>query len=416
MLNSSSGYIPRKLEAILLKYLPSPEIVAVVGPRQGGKTTLLHHIYKTLKDKAIFLTFEDKKVLDIFVHHPDEFAGLYLKPYQFVFIDEFQYARQGGKILKYLIDTQPRKIFISGSSSVDLTVQTVKYLVGRIFVFSLFPLDFEEFLSYRDPNLLPLYREHKIGLPPANLKSPLLSEISLEKLRQYFQEYALFGGYPRVVTSSTPEEKKVVLKNIYNTYFLREVKDILGLVDDYKLSQMLKALALQIGNLIEYQGITNISELSFPTVKGYLNFLGKTFICTLVKPYFRNKRTELVKSPKVYFFDTGLRNYVVDDFRKLEDRPDGGALLENAFAMELIKQEIPFHYWRSKKQAEVDFILDLPGNQKLALEVKESSRPSDWQAKSVLEFKKHHSEVPLFFGVLSGQTDPQGKIVPLVLL
>ena len=343
-------------------------------------------------------TFEDKKALDLFISDIDEFIELYIKPYKYVFIDEFHYAKQGGSKLKYIFDTSKAKLFISGSSSIDLTVQAVEYLVGRIFVFSLFPLDFEEFLSFRSPILLKFYQKNKIKLNNHSKNElALLSKTTAEQLKKYFQEYVIFGGYPRVVLSESQEEKKQVLKNIYNTYFLREVKDILGLVDDYKLSQMVKALALQIGGLIEYQEIANVSGLSYQTVKGYLNFLNKTFIAFFVKPYFSNKRTEIVKNPRVYFFDTGLRNYIANDFRMLDSRTDDGCLLENGLAMQLVKQDIDFNFWRTKQQFEIDFIVSLSGSQKIAIEVKKDAKLSNINTRATKEFSVKYPNIPIFF-------------------
>ena len=410
-------YITRKIEQTILQYLGSPEIIAVVGPRQSGKTTLLRHIFDTLGRKAVFLTFEDNKVLNMFVRETDLFIEQYVKPYQYVFIDEFNYAKKGGKILKYIIDTVGRKIFISGSSSVDLSVQAVKYLVGRIFVFSLFQFDFEEYLSFRDRDLYAAYGRHRLDLEHIKENAPVpLPDEMMEKFRLYYGEYAVYGGYPRVVISKTTEEKKVVLKNIYNTYFLREVKDILGLVDDYKLAQLIKALALQIGGLIEYGEISRVSELSFQTVKSYINFLQKTFVCSFVKPYFTNKRTEIVKNPKPYFFDAGLRNYIVDDFRDIDRRPDGGHLLENAVAMELIKREKTFRFWRNKQKAEVDFVVDLHEGKKIALEVKQRLGSADLRSRSALDFMRSYPDIYLLFCSYLGKPDVNNSTAFIGLL
>lgn len=399
-------YITRKLEDTILRFLKTPEIIAIVGPRQSGKTTLLEMIFESLKKEAVFLTFENKKLLDLFVHNTDEFIELYIKPYRYVFLDEFQYVKKGGKILKYIVDTQKSKIFISGSSSIELTVQAVKYLTGRIFVFSLFPLDFDEYLRFKEPNLFNLYAKSKIPLSDYGLKPfPVLSENIIEQIKLHYQNYVVYGGYPRVALAGDNNEKKTVLQNIYNTYFLREVKDILGLVDDYKLTQMIKALALQIGNLIQYREISDVSELSFQTVKSYLNFLQKTFIAILVKPYFKNKRTEIVKNPKIYFFDTGLRNFIVDDFRGLADRPDAGFLLENAAAMQLTKQEIAFKFWRTKQKSEIDFVLALSNNRQVALEIKKTVRDVDINSKSVRDFSAKNKDIPLFFGSYDSRKD-----------
>lgn len=392
-------YISRKLEKKILKYLKTPEIIAVVGPRQSGKTTLMKHIFNGLK-KAVFLTFDDKKILNLFSQSPDEFIELYIAPYEYVFLDEFHFAKAGGKILKYIIDTTDnKKIIISGSSSADLTIQAIKYLVGRVFVFNLWPFDFDEFLKFKNPNLFALFSQKKKSLfqYAKNISSVNFGSEVITELKKYYQEYAIFGGYPRVVLTSDREEKITVLKNIYNTYFLREVKDILGLADDYRLTQMIKALALQIGNLVDYEEIRRISNLSFPTMKKYLNFLEKTYISLFVKPYFKNKRTEIVKNPKTYFFDNGLRNFIVEDFRKIQDRTDGGALLENGVAMQLIKQDLNFKFWRNKQKSEIDFVVFASDNKKIALEIKTNFKKSDSQTKSASHFQSEHSEIALRF-------------------
>ena len=140
-------YIRRQLEEKINKYLHTREIVAVIGPRQSGKTTLLKHIYNNLKN-AIFLDFEDRDILELFNEDIKSFIELYVKKYDYTFIDEFQYAKAGGEKLKYIYDNYKTKIIISGSSASELTIQSVKYLVGRIFIFNLYPCSFEEFLNY----------------------------------------------------------------------------------------------------------------------------------------------------------------------------------------------------------------------------------------------------------------------------
>ncbi|MFH1617107.1 MAG: ATP-binding protein [Candidatus Margulisiibacteriota bacterium] len=410
-------YVRRKIESTILNYLGKPEIIAIVGPRQCGKTTLLQHIYGNLQKRSVFLTFEDKKVLDLFEFDIDSFISTYIKPNECVFIDEFQYAQKGGKLLKYVYDTNQgkTKIFLSGSSSIDLTVQAVKYLVGRIFIFSLFPFDFEEYLDFKDKRSAEYYHLNKINLAASSFTAPAYPlNPGMDKL---FAEYSIYGGYPRVVLSETREEKQEVLKNIYNTYFLREIKDILGLIDDYKLAKMIKGLALQIGNLIDYSELGRLSDLTYPTVKKYLNFLEKTFICVFPRPYFKNKRTEIVKNPKVYFLDPGLRNYIVNDFRPLDGREDGGALLENAAAMQIIKSERSFNFWRSKQKEEVDFVLEKAEGKRIALEVKSSLSPADLSSRSSKEFRSSYPDIPLIYLYLQKKQEISGfPAFPIFLL
>lgn len=395
-------YIKRKLENTIYKYISPPEIIAIIGARQSGKTTLLKELYAKVKKEAVFLSFEDKKVLNLFEENIDDFINLYTKEKKYLFIDEFQYAKHGGKNLKYIYDLHYIKIFISGSSAIDLTVNALKFLVGRIFVFTLHPFDFEEFLSSKNESIRGLYSEVKIDLKNlANNKLP--SQAILDEINKLYEEYIIFGGYPRVVLAKNIEEKKNVLANIYNTYFLREVKDILGLIDDYKLSNLIKALALQSGNLIAYSELSNTTELSYFTLKKYMNFLEKTFICSLLRPFHTNKRLEIVKNPKVYFLDTGLLNYIIDDFRKISDRPNPGQIIENAVFQKLSNREYKINYWRTKAKDEIDFILSLGDGKTLALEIKNNYNKIA-PGKAIRLFKEKY-KTEIAFGYYKGYAD-----------
>ncbi len=349
-------YVPRFLEPRLRKFMGRKEILAVVGPRQSGKTTLLKHLFQDLK-QAVFLDFEDQETLQIFTEDIKLFVELYLKKYDYVFIDEFQYAKNGGKNLKFIYDHHPTKIIISGSSVSGLSIQSLQFLVGRVLVFSLYPFSFEEFLSYKRPELYSVYIK--------NTLTPALTEM----LTFLFQEFCLFGGYPAVVLASDSEEKEILLKNIYNTYRLKEIKEILNIPEDYKLIRLIQALALQIGNMLTYNELSVLTGFSHRDILKYIYLLEKTSIVSRSYTYHTNKRTELVKTPKIFFLDNGFRNIVLKNFQPLKERPDKGSLYENFVASELIKQEIEIKYWRTKAKAEVDFIIESNGKI-IPLEVK----------------------------------------------
>src|SRR3989344_1318234 len=335
-------YIKRKLEEEIKKYLKTKEIIAVIGPRQCGKTTMLLTILKNY-DKVSIASFDNIKQLKLFEDDIDSFIGLYVEWYNYLFIDEVQYAKDSGKKLKYIYDTQKIKIFISGSSAAELSIKSLKYLVGRIFVFKLFPFSFNEFLMAKDNRLWGIYNQGKYGLQ-------ILSQINA-----YLHEYMIYGGFPRVVLASSIKEKKKVLENIYNTYLLREIKEIMQLGDNDKLITLLKSLSLQIGNLINYNELSQLTGLSFKELKKYLIILDQTYVCSRVSSFHTNKRTELVKVPKIYFFDSGFRNTCIDNFNA--ERTDKGAMYENVIFTELIIEGITPKYWRSKSGAEVDFII-----------------------------------------------------------
>lgn len=387
-------YIKRKLEATILRYLDSPEIIAVVGARQAGKTSMISRLMKKL-DRAVSVSFDDREILTLFEKTPNDFIAAYVKGNKYLFIDEFQYAKEGGKILKYIFDKHKIKIILSGSSAVDLTIRATKYLVGRIIVFNLYPFDFEEFLRAKDESNLKIYLKYQKKAALTRKTSLKMPEIIHRKLGQLYEEYLRFGGYPRVVLENSLEAKKELLKNIYNTYFLREVKDTLGLIDDYKLSNLIKGLALQIGNLVEYAELSRLSGYSFLALKKYLNFLEKTYVCRFIRPFFKNKRTEIVKNPKVYFIDSGLRNCVIDDFRKQGVRIDSGGLLENGLAEQFIKKDLSFNFWRDKKKNELDFVVSLGEGRIVAIESKNYLKSKEINSAKV--FKKNYPEIEVYF-------------------
>lgn len=350
-------YIQRDLESTLQKYVQQKEIIAVIGPRQSGKSTLLLHLLEKLPDTHI-ISFDDLEVLNLFEHDTKAFIELHIKKYQYVLIDEVQYSKNSGKILKYIYDTGSTKLFLSGSSATEFSLQSLRFLVGRIFVFYLYPLSFSEFIRYKNNGLFAL-------LEQSHFKTP-----TVEQLNTLLDEFVRYGGYPRVVLAGDAEEKKIVLKNIYNTYFLREIKEILQVSEDYKLSLLLKALSLQTGNMLNYTELCQLSGFSYSELRQHLNILEKTFICSLLRPFHTNKRTELVKNPKVYFFDTGFLNVVIPNFSP--DRTDQGALYENFVYTELLKKGFIPKYWRTKAKAEVDFIIE-QNNLPIPIEVKSNS-------------------------------------------
>ncbi|HLC99480.1 MAG TPA: ATP-binding protein [Patescibacteria group bacterium] len=379
-------YYHRELEEKIAPFLKRREVLAILGPRQSGKTTFLEHLQSVSQragKKVKFITFEKKSDLDLFSNSIDDFKSL-IETYDSVIIDEFQYAKDGGKALKYLYDTTKVKFIVSGSSSLELTFQTGKYMVGRMFDFTLAPFSFREFLSAKDNELHRVLERKKFGdlmiFDPRKSFGPEVNR----RFTAFLEEYALFGGYPAVVLSKTVEEKKKTLENITEKYILRDIKDLLRLATDDELWRLEKFLAGQIGNMVRYEELSLSSGLSYTNVKKHLNILEKTYILSLVRPYFTNPRTELVKNPKIYFEDLGLRNASINDFRPLIERNDTGAVMEN-YAFQLLKKLYGEHikYWRTKSKAEVDFVVEQEG-QVYPIEVKYSSKRAI--GKSVYSF------------------------------
>lgn len=342
-------YIERELEKEILKYVKTREIIAVVGARQSGKTTLVNEILNKIEKNKVIkrINFDDQKTLKLFENDIDSFVELYVKNVDILFIDEVHYSKDSGKKLKYIYDNFKIKIFISGSSSAEMSIHSLKYLVGRIFTFNLYPFSFKEFLRFKNEKLINIYE-----------KGEYKKEIT-DELNKYLKEFIIYGGYPRVVISKDKIEKEKILENIFNIYLLKEIREILELSEDYHLIDLLKALSLQIGNVINYNEISQITGYSLYELKKYMNILEKTYVIKLIRPFFTNKRTEIVKNPKVYFIDTGFRNVAIDNFG--EERSDIGSLFENFIFSELIKKNKNVKFWNTKSNAEVDFILEENG-------------------------------------------------------
>jgi predicted AAA+ superfamily ATPase len=333
------------LEEKIERYLKTPEIIAIFGPRQVGKTTLLKEFYRRVSN-PVFLSFEDIELKVLFEEDIKSFIALYIEPYDHIFIDEFQYAKEGGKQLKYIYDSTDKKIFISGSSAIELSINAIKYLAGRIFVFHLYSFSFGEYLRAKDQPLYQLYRKADGSIHPT----------LVQKIMPYMLEYLSFGGYPRIVSAQSEEEKREVLKNLLNIYLLRDIKDAAGIVDETRMYKLLKALSLQIGNVVVYNELSTLTGLNAQQLKNYLSILEKVFLIKTVSPFFSNKRLEIVKNPKIFFLDLGLRNIIINNFSPLLDRVDQGELLENFVFRELIEHDLK--YYRTKNGAEVNFVID----------------------------------------------------------
>lgn len=372
------NYIERELMAKISPFLFRKEAISIIGPRQAGKTTLVKCLadqFENQGQRVEFITFEKRSDLELFQNSIEDFKGIATQ-FNCVVIDEFQYAKDGGQKLKYLFDTTDVKFIVTGSSSLEIKSQTGKYMVGRIFDFELLPFSFREYLSVEDSELLELLNQ-RIGLFDVfnfDIKSGFGDEIN-KRIAERLEKYVVYGGYPAVATARTVVEKEKILESIADNYLLKEIKGLLNLKTEEELVILQKFLATQIGGLINYRELSDVSRLSNKELLNHLNILEKTYITKLIRPFFSNRRTELVKNPKSFFVDLGMRNYLLRDFRSLEARNDAGAVMEN-YALNALQKKYPnqnFKYWRTKSKAEVDFVFER-GSDIIPIEVKYSSR------------------------------------------
>jgi len=364
--------IPRDLLGEMEKWLDRREAFAIKGPRQSGKTTLLKILAKKLegKGKITYLNFEDPDVLEAFERNPKAYIQSFLagRERHFFLMDEYHYVREAGRKLKLLYDTfEQAKFVVTGSSSLELGGGRGKFLVGRAFFFELLPFSFHEFLMARDERLARLqFQKNEI------LKKFLKGdEVELEEEEPFckefeplLHEYMRYGGYPAVVLSKEEETKRMVLKGIYDTYVSRDVIEFLRFADAFKYRDCVRALSASLGGILNYHELASTVGSYFREVKRIVSILSETYIITLLRPFYRNPRTELRKAPKVYFFDPGLRNYIINNFSPLDFRPDRGQLAENFVLLELMRMvgRDNIHYWRTIAKAEVDFVLRLDGD------------------------------------------------------
>lgn len=378
----------RNLLDELKKWLGRKEIYAIKGPRQSGKTTLLKILEdylvrekKVNPESIVFLTLEDREVLDKFSRDPKEYVRSFIPASRqnerfYFLIDEFQYLPDGGRTLKLLYDLfENIKFIITGSSSLELTGKTGKFLVGRMFSFYLYQLSFREFIRIKSRQLDNIYQERSRLVKEFIVEGEgfgVQEDIFSGDFKRYFEEYTLFGGFPEVVKTQDIETKRVILKNIYDTYVSRDIIELLKITDIAKFRTIIGLLANQVGNLINYNNLATDSQSYFGQIKRYLSILEETFIISLLRPFFTNKATELKKNPKVYFIDSGFRNYILHNFNDLALRPDGGKIVENAVFTQLkIKELDSLKYWRTLAKAEVDFIIDV-SKELVPIEVKYS--------------------------------------------
>ncbi|MDA2921975.1 ATP-binding protein [Patescibacteria group bacterium AH-259-L07] len=364
----------RKIYPFLKKEAKNNNIVVITGSRQAGKTTLLKMLendFKKQKKSTLFLDLDLVENLEHFENLENflnylKLNGLDPSGRHYIFIDEFQHSPNPTKILKNLSDHYPKlKLYISGSSSLAMSSRLKESVTGRKSTYNLHPLNFEEFLLFKKENQLLKYIKNwnpGINLPPQENK----------KMWHLLEEFLIFGGYPKIVLQKTKNEKIKELKEIFDSYIKKDIKEFLKIKNIISYNKLIEILALATGNLVNIHKISPQLSLERKLLENYLFLLEETFIIQMVRPFFKNKKKEIVKMPKVYFEDLGLRNLALKNFNPLKLRFDKGAILENYILGEINKANLilfDIKFWRRKMGAEVDFIFQ-KNNNRIPIEVK----------------------------------------------
>ncbi len=327
--------IPRILQNAISKRIGENKVLLLYGTRRVGKTRLIQAIYEANKRKSLFLNGEDFDVQEILAKRTTANYKRLLGTKQLLFIDEAQAIKDIGKILKLLIDSFPKlTIIATGSSSFDLMNKSGEPLTGRGYQYTMYPIAFQEIIKYK--NTLSAFQE--------------------------LDERLVYGSYPEVITIADIEEKQTYLKTIVQQYLLKDIFIYETVKNANKIFDLLKLLAYQVGNEVSLDELGKTLGISKNTVERYLDLLTKVFVIFRLGGYSSNLRKEVVKSSKWYFFDNGIRNAIISDFRDIALRPDKGQLWENYCIYERIKKQhyaskhCEYYFWRTYDQQEVDLI------------------------------------------------------------
>ncbi len=392
--------IKRTLLEPVQSHLEQKEISLIIGPRQAGKTTLMRLLKENLDrkgERTLFLSLDLEADRQFFSSQQSLLSKIELelgRDKGFVFIDEIQRRQDAGIFLKGLYDMNlPYKLVVSGSGSIELKEKVHESLIGRKRLFEISTLTFEEFahfrLDYKYENELPTF----FALHPA-------------KGKELLDEYLNFGGYPRVVLAPTFDEKQAVISDIYQSYLEKDIALLLNLQKTESLTNLVKILASQVGNLVNVSELSATLGLSMNTVKNYLWYLEKTFIIRKVFPYFKNIRKELTKMSTIYFVDLGLKNYAVGQFGTAVKVLPQGFLFENFIYNNLLEKItntiLAIHFWRTKDKAEVDFVLN-SSEKVVPIEVKYQSLKKSETSRSFKSFLTNYKSQKAYIVHLGSQ-------------
>ncbi|MBU1088262.1 ATP-binding protein [Patescibacteria group bacterium] len=387
-------FIPRHIYTKLKNHLSEPEISLILGPRQSGKTTIMKKLQKELQQQnksTLFLNLdinEDKQFFQTQHTLIDYIKSKISNKPAVIFIDEIHRLTNAGLFLKGLYDLKTKyKFIISGSGSLELKANIIEPMTGRKKIFYCLPISFTEFITY------------KLNTTEKKAKT-LLDQNPLQTSR-LVNEYINYGGYPRVISTQTHQNKINILTEIFKSYIEKDILLLLNIQRDQAFRNLIKLLATQTGNLINYNELSSTLGLNLKTLKKYLYLLEKTFIISLTPPFFQNARKELTKSPKVYFLDLGLLHLAQGILPSLQNQITGNTF-ENACFLRLKELNLfhQIHFWRTKSGAEIDFIIhSSKTGQPIPIEIKLNPK-KNILGKSLINFiKKYQSKQSFIYSL-----------------
>lgn len=330
--------IERQLRQSLLQQWDSGKVLIVLGPRQAGKTTLIESICKE-KGEYLFLNGDDPEIRTVLENAGEKKLIRIIGKHDTIFIDEAQRIKDIGIISKIVHDRLKKKrLVISGSSSLELSNEMNEPLTGRKWEHLLFPISWNE----------------------------LVGHAGYIHARAQLDTRLIYGMYPEVIIQE--DNAQNVLKSLTGSYLYKDLLRHEGIRKPELLEKLLIALALQIGSEVNFNELANLLRVDRATVEKYIDLLEKTFVIFKLRPLSRNLRNELSSGRKIYFYDNGIRNALIGDFKSPELRNDMGLLWENFVICE--RQKLNHYrnwhghswFWRTYQQQEIDLIEEIDGS------------------------------------------------------
>lgn len=352
--------IKRKLALELENRLFSGKILLLLGPRQTGKTTLIRTIIVGSGHGVAFVDGDDATARETFGAANTADLRRIIGGNKILFVDEAQRIPNIGLALKIVADQMKDvQVISSGSSALDLGNALNEPLTGRKRTFHLFPVTWQEWVSHQ-------------GYLPA---------------LQSLESRVLYGMYPEVLLDNRPEE---VLKELASSYLYRDVLALSGIRKPAVLEKLVQALAFQLGHEVSYNELAQTVQVDKNTIMSYIDLLEKAFVVFTIPPFSSNMRNEISSTRKVYFYDNGIRNAVLSDYKALDLRQDKGALWENFIISERMKYHeaqganTRMYFWRNRSGQEIDLV-EQAGGTLQAFEIK-------WKEKKSLRTPRSFAE------------------------
>ena len=358
-------YIRRELEAPVLRGTLRNRAELILGPRQVGKSTMLDHLVQN--QRFIKLTGEDEDDLSILAD-PKTFLTL-TQQFPNVIIDEAQFVPNIGRVIKRLVDnnTTDSRIFVTGSSALDLGGHLKESAAGRFNSYNLWPLSLEE----------------------------LAEHSSWIEVKRQINDRMIYGCHPDVIND--PAHAKEYLLDFTDSILYKDLFKLAEVRKPTDLTKLVTFLAANVGSEIRYGSIASELGIQNKTIERYVDLLASCFILKVVPSWSRNPTAELKLSKKIYFYDNGIRNALLKNFAPVPAREDKGALWENLFFTERLKLHAfrrdggEIYFWRTKKQHEMDFI-EIVNGTIAAFECKAGNKIN---STSIKAFSRAYPNIPV---------------------